>query len=151
MKFLAAFLLIPLLEVAVFIQVGDSIGVFWTILLTIGTALLGATLVRIQGMATLFNARQQLMQGQLPAGAVIEGAILLVCGAMLLTPGFVTDTLGFLGLVPTVRHYVASAVVKQVAMRSQQRSGFHEGHSDADNRPSGKGPKTIDGQWTRED
>lgn len=145
MKFLAIFLLIPLIEVAVFIKIGGSIGALWTVLLTVGTALLGATLVRLQGMATLFNVKQQLMQGQLPAGAVIEGVILLVCGAMLLTPGFVTDTLGFLGLVPAIRQSVAQSIMKQVAVN---QTGFNQGFQ---SQGEPKGPKTIDGEWTRED
>lgn len=146
MKFLALFLLIPLVEVAVFIKVGGSIGALWTVLLTVGTALLGATLVRLQGMATLFNVKQQLMQGQLPAGAVLEGVILLVCGAMLLTPGFVTDTLGFLGLIPAVRQKVAQSIFKQAlaGRMGSQSNGFHTSEQT-------KGPKTIDGEWTRED
>lgn len=145
MKFLAIFLLIPLIEVAVFIKIGGSIGALWTVLLTVGTALLGATLVRLQGMATLFNVKQQLMQGQLPAGAVIEGVILLVCGAMLLTPGFVTDTLGFLGLVPAIRQSVAQSIMKQAAVN---KAGFNQGFQ---SQGEPKGPKTIDGEWTRED
>ena len=145
MKFLAIFLLIPLIEVAVFIKIGGSIGALWTVLLTVGTALLGATLVRLQGMATLFNVKQQLMQGQLPAGAVIEGVILLVCGAMLLTPGFATDTLGFLGLVPAIRQSVTQSIMKQVAVN---KAGFNQGFQ---SQGEPKGPKTIDGEWTRED
>jgi len=162
MKFLALFLLIPLIEVAVFIKVGGSIGALWTVLLTIGTALLGATLVRLQGMATLFNVKQQLMQGQLPAGAVVEGVILLVCGALLLTPGFITDTLGFLGLIPAVRQHVAKNIVQQVLVnqgRQGQASGFqgnvydHQGHT-SQRQGDGfeaRGPKTLEGEWRRED
>ncbi len=161
MKFLALFLLIPLVEVAVFIKVGGSIGALWTVLLTVGTALLGATLVRLQGMATLFNVKQQLMQGQLPAGAVVEGVILLVCGALLLTPGFVTDTLGFLGLMPSIRQRIAKNIVQQ-ALANQGRqghaSGFqgniydHQGYSQSQGDGfDERGPKTLEGEWRRED
>lgn len=151
MKFLALFLLIPLVEVAVFIKVGGSIGALWTVVLTVGTALLGATLVRLQGMATLFNVKQQLMQGQMPAGAVLEGVILLVSGAMLLTPGFVTDTLGFLGLIPGIRQRAAQALLQQVVTTRGNthytRGQTYEGQATSEPR----NPKTIEGDWTRED
>lgn len=151
MKFLALFLLIPLIEVAVFIKVGGSIGALWTVVLTVGTALLGATLVRLQGMATLFNVKQQLMQGQMPAGAVLEGVILLVSGAMLLTPGFVTDTLGFLGLIPGIRQRAAQALLQQV-MTTRGNAQYTRGQTyEGQATPESRGPKTIEGDWTRED
>ena len=144
MKFLALFLLIPLIEVAVFIKVGGSIGALWTVVLTVGTALIGATLVRMQGLATLLNVRQQLMRGQLPAGAVIEGVMLVVCGAMLLTPGFVTDTIGFLGLIPSVRRSAAQKLMPQINVGAMGGQRPKQGANSEDS-------NTLEGQWTRED
>lgn len=144
MKFLLLFLGMPLLEVAAFVQIGGQIGALWTILLTVGTAILGAYLVRTQGIRTLLSVREQLSQGQLPAVTVVEGIILLVCGALLLTPGFISDTLGFLGLVPGVRHVVAQSLVSKVFVTRMQRQGGFGGSA------SNQG-HTIEGQFRRED
>jgi len=148
MKFLLLFLGMPLLEVAAFVKIGGHIGAGWTIILTVFTAVLGAYLVRTQGIRTLLNVRDQLAQGQLPAVTVVEGIILLVCGALLLTPGFISDTLGFLGLVPVIRHVIAQSLVSKVLVSRvssfqgyQQPTGTHSSHRG----------DTIEGQFRRED
>jgi len=98
-----AFVGVPILEIALFIQVGGAIGLGWTLALVILTALAGTALLRAQGLATLGRARASLDRGALPVREVFDGACLLVGGALLLTPGFFTDTIGFLLLVPPVR------------------------------------------------
>ena len=100
---LALFIGLPLLEVAVFIQVGGAIGVWPTIAATIATALAGSLLLRAQGLATLMRARAQMDQGQLPAREMFEGVCLVLAGALLLVPGFVTDVIGLLLFVPPLR------------------------------------------------
>ncbi len=122
MKFLVLLLLIPLAEVAVFIEVGDEIGALWTVLLTIGTAALGIALVKIQGIRTVLAARQQVAQGQLPAGTMIEGVMLLLAGTMLLIPGFISDTLGFLLLIPAVRSHFAAAIMSRMIVNQRNRA-----------------------------
>ena len=83
------------------------IGAGYTIALVIGTAFLGVSLLRIQGISTLAKVQANISRGQLPATELIEGLILLISGALLLTPGFFTDTIGFLMLVPTLRQRLA--------------------------------------------
>jgi len=100
---LLAFIGVPLLEIAVFIQVGGAFGLGWTLALVVLTAVLGTALLRAQGMATLNRAKANLERGEVPMREVFDGACLLVGGALLLTPGFVTDTMGFLLLLPPVR------------------------------------------------
>ncbi len=102
------FLVIPLIEIAILIQIGQVIGAAWTILLVIVTAAIGAGLFRQQGLSTLSRVQTQLDNGHLPAIELIEGVMLLVSGAMLLTPGFFTDVIGFLILVPQIRQRLAS-------------------------------------------
>lgn len=102
------FLIVPLVEIAILIQIGRVIGAWPTILLVIVTAAIGAGLFRQQGLSTLSRVQAQLDDGNLPATELIEGVILLVAGAMLLTPGFFTDVLGFLILVPTIRARLAT-------------------------------------------
>lgn len=147
MKFLLLFLGMPLLEVAAFVQIGGQIGALWTILLTVGTAILGAYLVRTQGIRTLLSVREQLSQGQLPATTVVEGIILLVCGALLLTPGFISDTLGFLGLVPGIRQVIAQSLVSKVFVAKMQRASGFGGNTG----PHSNRGQTIEGQFHRED
>jgi UPF0716 protein FxsA len=140
MKFLLLFLGIPLLEIVAFVQIGGKIGALWTVLLTVGTAILGAFLVRTQGIRTLLSVKDQLAHGELPAQTVVEGIILLVCGALLLTPGFISDTLGFLGLVPAIRSVAAKSLLSKVfVMQAQRSQGFNGGGH------------TIEGQFRRED
>ena len=101
--FLLLFVGAPLVELYVLIEVGSGIGALPTVLLSIFTAALGGWLVRYQGLSVLFRVRQMLDAGEKPAVEVLEGAVLLLTGLLLLLPGFITDTLGFLVLIPPVR------------------------------------------------
>ena len=105
------FITVPLLELYLLVQVGGIIGVFPTIALCILTAALGAGLLRLQGLQTLARVRQKLDQGEIPATDLIAGAILLFCGMLLLTPGFFTDCIGFLCLIPRFRLFLAGAIL----------------------------------------
>ena len=107
------FLTVPLVEIYFLIQVGQHIGALSTILLCILTAALGAILLRIQGILTLLRAQEKLRQGQIPADNLLEGLILLIAGILLLTPGFVTDVVGFLCLVPSLRSLLALKMLHQ--------------------------------------
>ena len=100
------FLLVPLVEIYFLIKVGNVIGAVPTIALVVFTALLGAMLLRFQGLATLMRSRQVMAQGQLPALEMLEGVLLVFAGALLLTPGFVTDVIGFIFLVPPFRQAI---------------------------------------------
>ncbi len=101
--FAALFIILPLVEIALFIQVGGLIGTLPTVLLVVATAAAGIALLRHQGLATLRRAQDTLGRGEVPALSLLEGAALLVAGALLLTPGFLTDALGFLLLIPPLR------------------------------------------------
>ena len=100
---LILFLTVPLVEIAILIKIGKVIGAGYTIALVIGTAILGAALLRTQGISTLAKVQTNINRGQLPAIELIEGLILLISGVLLLTPGFFTDMFGFLALVPILR------------------------------------------------
>jgi UPF0716 protein FxsA len=108
---LVAFVLVPLAEIAVLIQVGSWLGVMPTLVLIVLTAVIGTGLLRHQGFAVLTRAQRQLEQGVMPVAAVFAGLCLLVAGVLLLTPGFITDTLGAVLLVPKVR----ALIYRQVA------------------------------------
>lgn len=112
MPFLIIFVLIPIAEVYAFINVGEEIGVFRTLLLCVLTAAIGGLLVRHQGLETLFKAQKGLQSGQLPLDALFDGFCLVISGALLLTPGFVTDTVGFALLIPPLREGLRHLITK---------------------------------------
>ncbi|MGL4311968.1 MAG: FxsA family protein [Paracoccaceae bacterium] len=107
------FLLIPVIEIALFIQVGGLIGLWPTLGLVLLTAIAGAILVRVQGARVMFDLRSALSRLEDPTAPIAHGAMILLAGALLLTPGFFTDTLGILLLIPPVR----AAVLRFAASR----------------------------------
>ena len=100
---LPTFIALPILEMYVLIKVGGNLGALNTVLLVLLTALIGVALLRVQGFRTLMNAKNKLGMAQLPAEEIITGIFLAIGGALLLTPGFITDIFGFLCLVPFTR------------------------------------------------
>lgn len=98
-----AFVLVPLIEIALFIQIGGAIGLWPTLAIVILTAVLGTWLVRTQGIAAMNQLRSSFSELQDPSEPLAHGAMILVAGALLLTPGFFTDAVGFLLLMPPVR------------------------------------------------
>lgn len=111
--FLIIFVFIPLMELYVLIEVGDSIGAFSTIWLVVLTAVIGGWLVKRQGMGILFRIRQQMDRGEAPAIEMLEGALLALMGVLLLLPGFITDALGFLLLIPPLRQFLVVQFLKR--------------------------------------
>lgn len=134
------FLVVPLAEIYLLIEIGGVIGVSWTILLVVFTAVLGAWLVRIQGIAALTRVQQSLERGEVPALELMEGVCLLIAGALLLTPGFVTDAVGFACLTPALRRQAIRAFLARAAINS--RSAAH--------RPDQAG-STLEGEYRKID
>lgn len=100
----------PVIELWLILKVGSAIGTGWTIFLILFTAVVGAAMLRKQGFSTLFRARQKMDEGQIPAKEIAEGLMLAISGALMLTPGFVTDTIGFSLLIPLVRSKLIESV-----------------------------------------
>jgi UPF0716 protein FxsA len=107
------FLVVPFVEIYLLVEIGARIGAPWTILLVVLTAIVGAWLVRVQGLATWRRFQVSLAQNELPATALVEGLCLLIAGALLLTPGFFTDSVGFACLIPPLRR----ALIKHFLQR----------------------------------
>lgn len=105
---LLAFIGIPLIEIGLFIQLGGLIGLWPTIAIVIATAMAGTALIRRQGLNTLRRAQQEMDAQRLPVRELFDGVCLLFAGAMLLTPGFLTDSIGFILLVPPLRGLLAN-------------------------------------------
>lgn len=172
MRFLLfLFILIPIAEMWVLIEVGSEIGALNTIFLVFLTAVVGLALLRKQGLDTLMRLNQRVEQGQLPAGEILEGVALAVGGVLLLTPGFITDSIGFLCLLPFTRKFLLASILNKAvaAMGKVEVNGaiFDRGREfqqEQKNQPPFEGKPdhkgnisptdsstTIDGEFKRED
>ena len=125
---LLALIVTPLAEIAAFIQVGDLIGLWPTLATVVATAVIGSILLRHQGLRTLKEIQRQLHDGQLPVDEMLAGLCLFAAGLLLLTPGFITDAIGFALLIPAVRLWVARRVRARLGQRIVvQAGGSHPG------------------------
>ncbi|MEM7540147.1 MAG: FxsA family protein [Pseudomonadota bacterium] len=118
---LIALIAVPLVEIYVILTVGQRLGAGPTIALIIITAIAGAWLLRREGLSTLARAQSHLQNGELPALELLEGLVLLVTGALLLTPGFCTDAVGFVLLIPQVRRALVKNFAAKVVVTAPRR------------------------------
>ena len=138
MPFLLLLLIgIPVIELYVLIEVGSGIGAFPTVWLVVLTAALGIGRVRRQGLSVLARVRASVERDEPPALELAEGALLLLAGLALLIPGFVTDAVGFLLLVPPLRRHLVLTWVRRAQAHGRG--------------PRPDGPRVIEGDWRRED
>ena len=144
--FILLFIGVPLIEIYLLIQVGQVIGALPTIGLCVLTAIIGGALLRQQGFQTMRRAQENLNRGQLPAIEMFEGIALAIGGALLLTPGFATDVIGFLCLVPWSRR----ALIRAALRRMQVTYGPVPGGPGSTYRDA-SGHYTIDGDYRRHD
>lgn len=126
-------LAVPIAEIAVFILVGGQIGVLWTFALILLTAVLGSILLRVQGFQILNRLREETNAGRVPGRELGDGAMILVAGVLLLTPGFVTDALGFLLFFPPFRTLIWSFLASRIRIIDPQ-----ELRNSPFNRPGGR-------------
>ncbi|EIJ79237.1 phage T7 F exclusion suppressor FxsA [Bacillus methanolicus PB1] len=110
--FLLFLIIVPALEIAILLLSGKTIGVLPTIFLLIFTGVLGAYLAKRQGLETIRKVQEQLRYGQIPGDALLDGICILIGGTLLLTPGFITDTAGFLLLAPPMRKFFKKLLIK---------------------------------------
>lgn len=106
LRLIFLFTALPLIEIYLLIRVGNAIGYLFTALLVVGTGVVGALLARREGLSVLRRMKEKFREGQLPAEELVDGVILLLSGAFLLTPGIVTDVVGLAGLIPFFRRRV---------------------------------------------
>ena len=170
--FLLLFIVVPLVELALLIRLGGWLGLWPTLGIIVLTAILGTWMLRQQGLSTFSRAMASLSEGQPPVGPMIEGALLLIAGAFLLTPGIITDAVGGLLLIPPIRQWVANRGLKAAMERGNihvQTSGMGtppEGERRSSSDPSGRrgrdgpagpmsgnrnGGPVIDGDYERVD
>lgn len=147
----AIFVGIPLIEIAVFIRVGGLIGLWPTIAIVILTAALGSWLLRMQGFKTFVRAQESFQRGEMPVAELFDGLCLMIAGALLLTPGFVTDAIGFLLFIPPVRYFLVGYGWRFLQARGHVHvwsSGSGSGRGPGG--PSAGGP-VIDGEFKEVD
>ena len=135
------FAILPILEIALLINVGSIIGGWNTVGLVILSAFIGAYFVKREGVSTLQTAQEKMQRNEVPGKELVEGLMLVVAGILLVTPGFITDIFGFLLAMPGSRHFFAAQVSKHMKMRvvapgmGPGASGFGQGQS-----PFGQSP-----------
>lgn len=159
---LIVFITVPLIEMIILIQVGGLIGAIPTVGLVVLTATLGIWLLKLEGLATLARVQEKLAQGEIPETELLEGIMLLVGGALLLTPGFITDAMGFVCLLPGLRRPLARWIIHQGVLRAMNfsASSFAGGSFKGSPFTTGSTPpdqqsaldkKTIEGEYHEED
>ena len=121
---------VPLAEIAAFIVIGDAIGLWPTLLTVIATAVVGSILLRQQGLMTAQKARAELAHNRMPMRSLFDGLCLFAAGLLLLTPGFITDLIGFVLFIPSIRGLLADRLVRHLEQRADVNV-------------------TLSGQWTR--
>lgn len=139
---LLLFITIPIVEMYILILVGGQIGALPTIALVVLTATIGLALFRREGFATLHRLQTKLNQGEIPGRELLEGVMLLIGGALLLTPGFVTDAIGFVCLLPGLRQPLAEWLIRRGVLTMTAGFTVHRGGGGPD------GHRTFDGEFT---
>ena len=141
------FVVVTLAEIYVLVSVGQAIGGLSTVLLVIITAFIGSSLLRQQGWSTMAKAQQSMSEGRTPAIEMMEGVVILVSGILLLTPGFLTDALGLLGLMPWSRSYFINHFLEKNAERVfKQRNSVFINRASSSEKKSNK-DDTIEGEF----
>ena len=141
------FILVPTLELVLLIRLGSIVGLLPTVAIVFITAALGASLLRREGFSTLMKARERLDSGQVPANELVEGGLLVMSGAFLLTPGFITDSVGFACLVPSLRRRMAAAILKRVTLQM----GAVEMYTSTPRQAAEPRDDVIEGEFQRRD
>ena len=146
------FVLVPIAEIALFIEVGDVIGLWPTLGIVIATAFLGTGLLRAQGVAAFARAQATMAEGRVPVEEVVHGFCLVIAGALLLTPGFFTDAIGFALFLPPVRLALGRAALKwfsqhgTVHVHTQSQGGTGFPHQTPERAPRRGTPEIVEGE-----
>lgn len=151
---LLIFIIVPFAEIMLLLKVSQYIGAMTTVGLVLLTAFLGVNLLKRQGLSTLSKFQQRLQSGQIPAQEMVEGMLIAFSGALLLTPGFITDTIGLAGLLPPVRALIAKRILKSgkgfIGMSTfSAQTGFRQPGSPFESGNTVDG-EIIDGEYRNE-
>ena len=117
LKLFLAFTIIPIIEIYLLIEIGSVFGALTAVTLVILTGFLGAFLARMQGLQTLYRIQKSLREGRMPSGELLDALLIVIAGLVLLTPGFLTDSAGFLLLIPATRNLIKYWLRRQIELR----------------------------------
>ena len=117
LKLFLAFTIIPIIEIYLLIEIGSMFGALTAVTLVILTGFLGAFLARMQGLQTLYRIQESLREGRMPSGELLDALLIIIAGLVLLTPGFLTDSAGFLLLIPATRNFIKYWLRRQIELR----------------------------------
>ena len=117
LKLFLAFTIIPIIEIYLLIEIGSMFGALMAVTLVILTGFLGAFLARMQGLQTLYRIQESLREGRMPSGELLDALLIVIAGLVLLTPGFLTDSAGFLLLIPATRNSIKYWLRRQIELR----------------------------------
>ena len=117
LKLFLAFTIIPIIEIYLLIEIGSIFGALTAVTLVILTGFLGAFLARMQGLQTLYRIQESLREGRMPSGELLDALLIVIAGLVLLTPGFLTDSAGFLLLIPATRNAIKNWLRRQIELR----------------------------------
>ena len=117
LKLFLAFTIIPIIEIYLLIEIGSMFGALTAVTLVILTGFLGAFLARMQGLQTLYRIQESLREGRMPSGELLDALLIVIAGLVLLTPGFLTDSAGFLLLIPATRNSIKYWLQRQIKLR----------------------------------
>ena len=117
LKLFLAFTIIPIIEIYLLIEIGSIFGALTAVILVILTGFLGAFLARMQGLQTFFRIQESLREGRMPSGDLLDALLIVIAGLVLLTPGFLTDSVGFLLLIPASRNSIKFWLRRQIELR----------------------------------
>ncbi|CAI8962074.1 Exclusion suppressor FxsA [Pseudomonas sp. IT-P253] len=153
--FLLLFVLFPVMELFVFVKVSSAIGFFPALLLVILGSMLGVFVLRIAGLATALRARESLNRGELPAQTMLEGLMLALAGGLLILPGFVSDVLGLILLLPITRRLLANTMRRRAEAQAIRQRAFADDlqprGGPAPREPLGREPNVIEGEFEHRD
>ena len=117
LKLFLAFTIIPIIEIYLLIEIGSMFGALTAVTLVILTGFFGAFLARMQGLQTLYRIQESLREGRMPSGELLDALLIVIAGLVLLTPGFLTDSAGFLLLIPATRNSIKYWLRRQIELR----------------------------------
>ncbi len=152
--FFLLFLVFPLLELFVMIQVGSRIGASSTLLLVLAGGVFGVLCIRLAGLTTALNVRQRMAQGEVPSGEMLNGLLLVLAGGLLFLPGFISDVIGLIGLLPITRQLLIKRIGLHMTKGAAQTAGFYSTrqaytqHTAEAQRPQAQ---IIEGEFERKD
>ena len=152
--FFLLFLVFPLLELFVMIRVGSSIGASATLLLVLASGVLGVLCIRLAGLTTALSVRQRMAQGEVPSGEMLNGLLLVLAGGLLFLPGFISDVIGLVGLLPITRQLLIKRIGFHMTKGAASTAGFYSAgqtYNQSSSQTARPQAQIIEGEYERKD